>query len=116
MIKRNMAVFSVEYEMNDRDGKLITFRANVLAGNNRDDAVLFIRRFIGKPINVLSIGKLAEIDGVSDAIIEYLQEKLKITKPEKKEAPKPEAAKVDIPTPIEPEAKRGPGRPYKIRG
>lgn len=70
--KRTLVVFNVEYEMQNDMGKMVTWKANVLCSNNHKDATDFIAKYIGKPINVLSIGKIVELDGVSDDAIEFI--------------------------------------------
>ena len=70
--KRTLVVYKVEYEMQDVMGKMVTWKANVLCTNNHEDATAFIAKYTGKPINVMSIGKVVDLDGISDAGIEYI--------------------------------------------
>lgn len=70
--KRTLVIYNVEYEMPNDMGKMVTWKANVLCNNNHEDATNFIAKYVGKPINIMSIGKIVELDGISDAAIDYI--------------------------------------------
>jgi len=70
--KKKLLVYNVEYEMLAEDGKMVTWKANVLCVDGHEDAEAFIRRVTGKHINVLSLSRLSNLDAVTDAAIDYI--------------------------------------------
>jgi hypothetical protein len=70
--KRRLLVYNVEYEMLGEDGKMVTWKANVLCMDGHEDAEVYIRKYTGKHINVLSLTRISNLDAVTDAAIEYI--------------------------------------------
>jgi len=70
--KRTLVVFNLEYEMIGEDGKMVTWKANILCNEHHDNAIEFIKKRTDKPFNLLSIGKVVELDAVTDEAIEYI--------------------------------------------
>lgn len=61
---------------NDR-GELENWKANVLTvGDNYDDAVAFIAKCVGRPINVFSASRICVIDAISDTAINYIESRV----------------------------------------
>lgn len=110
--KRTLVVFNVEYELPGTDGKPVTWKANILCSNNHADAIGFIRHYTGKPVTVLSISKITELDAITDIALDYIAKKSGIVKVEAKKPQEPAAPAPTTPEPTEtnPEKKK-PGRP-----
>jgi len=70
--KRTLVIYNIEYEMNNEMMKPVTWKANVLCKDSHEDATAFISKYVGKPIQVMSIGKITDLDGISDEAIEYI--------------------------------------------
>jgi hypothetical protein len=69
---RTLTLYNVEYEMKDANGQDVTWKANILAHGEAEDAINFIRRYTKKGINVMSISDIGKIDGVTDRALQYM--------------------------------------------
>ena len=79
-----MKVFKLEYEIIDMKDK--KWLASVLA-KDADDAIQFTIKVVGKPINLLTVEYVCDVNAIADSIIHKVLDVYGITKNEEEEAP-----------------------------